>query len=460
MSEAMSLRDVRNKKVVILGLARSGLAAASLLLRHGAAVAGSDLQPREALSESLVKLEQQGFRAELGRHPEALLRGADFVLVSPGVPLDIPLLKHAREAGLPVYGELEVASWFCPASIVAVTGSNGKTTTTTLLGSIFRRAGWEVEVAGNIGSPFSAIADGLSPQGIAVLEVSSFQLETIETFRPETSVLLNVSPDHLDRYSGYEAYMSAKMRIFENQDAGDTAILNADDPGVMTITENIIPQKVFFRSTTTLDEGVYVSGGLLLARLGGKEQDICRVDDIPLPGPHNLSNVAAAAAVALRYDVNPVTIQEAIVSFPGIEHRLEWVDEIDGIAFVNDSKATNVVSVQYALQSFQRPIVLIAGGREKGTDFRPLRPFVTERVKLLVLLGEAAPTLRVALGGGVDVAEAESMAEAVNIGFEAARRGDVVLLSPACASFDMYENYEERGADFKNAVRALAGGEK
>lgn len=460
MSEHRPHREVKQKQVVVLGLARSGLAAVSLLLRQGAVVVGSDLRTRAELPETIGQLERQGLRTELGHHPDTLLEGADFVLVSPGVPVDIPFLEGARGTGIPVYGEIEVASWFCPASLIAVTGSNGKTTTTTLLGHMFQQGGWEVEVAGNIGSPFSAVADVLSPQGIAVLEVSSFQLETIEAFKPQTSVLLNFSPDHLDRHPGYEAYVTAKTRIFENQDAQDTAIINADDPEVLSVTENITSRTIPFSITEVLDEGVFLSGDTLVARLRGVERMICHIEDIPLPGPHNLSNVAAAAAVAMSYDVDPSVIQEAIQSFSGVEHRLEGVAEIDGVTFVNDSKATNVVAVQYALQSFQAPIILIAGGREKGTDFQPLRPLVSERVKHLVLLGEAAPQLRDALHDVVDMTDVGSMDEAVKRGFETADRGDVVLLSPACASFDMYHNYEERGADFKAAVGRLAGGQE
>jgi len=454
----VSPQDIPNKKVVVLGLAKSGLAAAALLIRHGASVVGSDLSGRDALPDFLGEMEKRGLRTELGHHPEGLLDGADFLVVSPGVPVDSPTVKNAVASGLPVYGEIEVASWFCPASIVAVTGSNGKTTTTTLLGDMFRRAGREVEVAGNIGAPFADAADRLTSRGTAVLEVSSFQLETIETFRPQTSLLLNFSPDHLDRHHGYEAYVAAKMRIFENQTEADRAVVNSDDQHVLSASEAIRPSRLLFSTRNQLDEGVCVSGPNLVARFPGSEQVICRVEDILLPGPHNLSNVAAAAAVAMVNDIDTDTIHEAVRHFTGVAHRLEIVGEIDGVTFVNDSKATNVVSVQYALQSFQDPIVLIAGGREKDTDFRPLRPLVNKKVKQLVLLGEAAPKIRAALADVIETYDTVSMTEAVTVAFRAARRGDVVLLSPACASFDMYTNFEERGADFMSAVAELQRG--
>lgn len=452
----MSFGDVRNKKVVVLGLARSGRAAASLLIRKGAQVVGSDMLTREDLSEEIIDLEAQGARIECGGHSEGLLEGAECVVISPGVPPDLPLLQRARARGLAVVGEIEAASWFCRAPIVAVTGSNGKTTTTALLGQIFERDGRNVVVAGNIGSPFSAVADHIPSEGIAVVEVSSFQLESIDQFRPEVSVMLNLSPDHLDRHGGYDAYVAAKARIFENQDESDVAVLNGDDQGVMALAEKIRSRIVPFSVRKRLDEGVYLSQGALVAHLSGLAEQVCAVEEIRLPGPHNLSNVAAALAVAETFDVDPAHFREALRDFSGVEHRLEWVAEVGGVTFVNDSKATNVVSVQCGLQSFQGPIILIAGGREKGTDFTPLRQLVAERVKLLILIGEATPKLKRALGGVVETVEAESMEEAVNRGFGAAQKGDCILLSPACASFDMYQNFEERGARFKEAVHHIA----
>ncbi|UCE20581.1 MAG: UDP-N-acetylmuramoyl-L-alanine--D-glutamate ligase [Gemmatimonadota bacterium] len=451
----MSLGNVRKKKCVVLGLASSGVAVASLLARKGAEVVGSDVLTKEQLPETAEKLERQGVHIEWGGHPDTLLEGAEYVVISPGVPQNVPVVQRAHERGIPVVGEIEVASWFCRAPIIAVTGSNGKTTTTALLGELFTGDGWVVTVAGNIGSPFSDSADSIPPEGIAVVEVSSFQLETIVAFRPEVSVLLNLSPDHLDRYAGYEAYVAAKARIFENQDERDVAVLNADDSGVMGLAGQISAKIVPFSIARDLEEGVFVSGGVLTARLSGQEEQMCSVEEIRVPGPHNLSNVAAALAVSKTKGLGTSKLRKVLRTFAGVEHRLEWVADVGGIAFINDSKATNVVSVQCALQSFQTPIILIAGGREKGTDFGPLRRSVAEKVKLLILMGEAAPKLRHALSGVVETVEAGSMEEAVDKAFQSAREGDTVLLSPACASFDMYHNYEERGARFKDAVRRI-----
>ncbi len=452
----MSIPDVRDKNFTVLGLARSGLAVMSLLLRHGARVTGSDILSREALPEALSEVEGQGARIETGGHSEALLRDADGLVISPGIHFDAPILKQARALGIPVLAEIEVASRFCQAPIVAVTGSNGKTTATTLLGKIFADAGRRVEVAGNIGAPFSAVADRLTPTDIAVIEVSSFQLEAIETFKPKVSLLLNISPDHVDRHHGYENYIAAKVRIFENQNERDVAVVNADDPFTEQITGGIRSRVVPFSITSQLEEGACVSDGHVVFRGDGKTVPVCRVEEIGLPGPHNLSNVSACVAAAWTFDIDPAGMRETLRSFSGVEHRLEHVAEIDGVTFVNDSKATNVVSVQCALQSFQRPVVLIAGGRDKESDFRLLRPFLAGKARLLIMVGEAAAKMEAALGDVVETIHAGSMAEAVERGFHRAQPGDIVLLSPACASFDMFRNYEHRGTAFKEAVHSLA----
>ena len=321
----MSLHDVRNKTCIVLGLASSGMAAALLLARKGAQVIGSDILTREGLSEEIETLEQQGIRLELGGHREGLLEVAELVVISPGVPYDLPFLQQARGKGIPVVGEVEMASWFCSAPIIAVTGSNGKTTTTALLGEIFKRDGWEVVVAGNIGSPFSERADSISPQGMGVVEVSSFQLETIVDFTPHVSLLLNLSPDHLDRHAGYDAYIAAKTRIFENQKVSDVDVLNGDDSAVMGLAGGISARIIPFSITSDLEEGVFISGGVMRARLSGEEEEICPVEEIRLPGPHNRSNVAAAVAVAKTKGVNTHRLRDVLQDFAGVEHRLEEV---------------------------------------------------------------------------------------------------------------------------------------
>lgn len=448
--------SLSGKRVAVLGLARSGLAAIKLLCQAGARVFGSEVRPLDQLGRRVKELIASGVEIEFGGHTERVLEETDLIVVSPGVPLDLPVLRQAWARAIPVVSELELAYWFCPAPIIAVTGSNGKTTVTTLLGEIFKEDGREVMVAGNIGFPLSEAVGEVSPNGIVVAEVSSFQLEGIIHFRPQVSVILNITPDHLDRHPNFEQYALAKVRIMENQDEGDYVVLNADDRVIGEVVKGVKAKVYHFGRDKGVDQGAFIGDGEIMVNVFGKVERICKVDELGLRGPHNLSNTLAAVCVARIWGVGVEGIRKTLRRFSGIEHRLEFVREIQGVKFINDSKATNVDAVRWALQSFSEPIVLIAGGREKDTDFTPLRPLVAQRVKALVLIGEASDKIAQAMDGAVETLRAETLEEAVGRAFSLAQEGDCVLLSPACASFDMFRDFEDRGQRFKEEVGRLA----
>ncbi|MCI0532436.1 MAG: UDP-N-acetylmuramoyl-L-alanine--D-glutamate ligase, partial [candidate division Zixibacteria bacterium] len=339
-------------------------ALAKTLKELGAKVFVSDLKVEKILKSEINELKKLKIDFETGGHSQKLLQEKDYLVLSPGIPGDIPIVKEAEFLGIPVFSEIEVASWLCPAEIVAITGSNGKTTTTTLVGEILKKAGKETWVAGNIGVAFSGVLSQISPEGIVVLEVSSFQLEKIQEFKPRVSAILNLSPDHLDRYPNVEAYIQAKFRIFENQDNSDFAVLNYDDPLLRKKAAEVKAPVLFFSTSTGLEEGAYIKDKNLIVKLGGKEKRIINTDQIGIKGPHNLSNSACASLIATILGVKPETIAEILKEFKGVEHRLEPVAEIKGVKFINDSKATNVDSVWFALQSVSKPIILIAGGKD------------------------------------------------------------------------------------------------
>lgn len=461
----MTPASVKGKKVTVIGGARSGLAVARLLADVGAEVflteQGAPTQGVEAA------LGAAGVRYEFGGHtPRAL--DADFFAISPGVPSTVPLVQQALRNGTPVYSEIEVASWFCRAPIVAITGTNGKTTTTSLIGHIFRTSGRGTTVAGNIGYPFADYVRDLKPEDVAVLEVSSFQLDHISAFRPRVSVLLNITPDHLDRYGhDFNRYAQSKFRIFENQGDGDVLLYNHDDgPGYESVlrpyVELVRPRRALsmlpFSLDAELEKGAFVREGALVLRINEKEEVLMQRDQLApaLPGRHNLYNSLAAAAAARVMEVRSVVVRESLASFEGVPHRLEFVREIGHVRFVNDSKATNVNAVWYALESFDAPIVLIAGGRDKGNDYGSLKGLARQKVRGLVAIGESAGKVERELGRAAGrSAQAHSMEEAIRQAHRFAEPGDVVLLSPACASFDMFENYEDRGDTFKRLVMSL-----
>ncbi len=450
--------EIEGKKYGIIGAARSGLAVALLLNARGAVVFVSDAAPAEKLQETIAELERHAIAYECGAHTERLLQ-SDVLVLSPGVPSEIPIVRQARARGLKVVGEMEVASWLCKGPIIAITGTNGKTTTTALLGRIFDDARRPAVVAGNIGNAFSHVVESMSEEHTAILEVSSFQLDTIETFKPNVSVLLNITPDHLDRYgNSMERYTASKGRVFMNQREGNTIVYNADDPVVHTLVERGVHpavRKMPFSVSETLSEGAFVRGGKVMVRMAGEEREVIEAGEISIKGVHNLMNAMAATLAATVMNIPTASLRATLRNFKGVEHRLEFVRELHGVTYVNDSKATNVDSVLYALQSFTTPIVLLLGGRDKGNDYTRLLPLVQKHVKAIVAIGESAHKVVAAFAHVKPVQTASTMREAVQHAAAAATAGDVVLLSPACASFDWFENYEHRGRVFKEEVLTL-----
>jgi UDP-N-acetylmuramoylalanine--D-glutamate ligase len=449
------LASLRGRRAAVVGLARSGVAAAQLLRRAGAEVVGIDAQPLAALGPAVRALEPLGVRLVTGQATPAEIDAVELVVVSPGVPLDAPALAGVRRRHVPIIAELELGWRATVATTVAITGTNGKTTTTALTGALLAEVSRPVLVAGNIGTPLSAHAEGFPPDGVLVCEVSSFQLETIERFRPRVAAVLNVTPDHLDRHGSFEAYLDAKARIFLNQTAADTAVLNADDPAARRLATRTRAEVMWFSRTGALDAGVFVRDGAIVARRDGRETTVSPLSEITLRGAHNVENVLAATACALGLGVPPTAARRAIAAFRAVAHRIELVRALDGVVYYNDSKGTNVDSTLKALDSFAEPVVLIAGGKGKGQDFGPLAAAARGRVRQAVLIGEDAPRLEAALTPAVSVVRAASMAAAVAAARSVARPGDVVLLSPACASFDMFDNFEHRGDVFKDVVNGL-----
>ena len=451
----MRVDRVINKAVGIVGLARSGLSAARMIKRLGGHPFVSDYLPESKLTDRLEELRQAGIPYETGGHTQKLLDNSEYIIVSPGVPQNLPILRQADEFGIPIFSELEVAYWLCDAGIVAITGSNGKTTTTTLLGEIFKAAGIESRAAGNIGYPFSEVCDRISDKGWIALEVSSFQLERIFEFKPQIAVNLNLTPDHLDRYGTFEEYAETKMRIAENLGSSQYFVVNADDEYLLNLAQRTNASLVYFSQNTEVSSGIWLEGEKILYSLGDKTGDLGLATDIRIPGPHNLYNAMAAGVSALLAGVSADVIKQVFREFPGVEHRLEYVDTVDGIKFINDSKATNVDSVWYALQSVPSKMILILGGKYKGGDLARLHEFARNKVKLMIAIGESSDLMIESFKDIVPTATAGSLEEAVELGYKQAEVGETVLLSPACASFDMFTDFEHRGRVFKDAVKRL-----
>lgn len=455
--------ELKGKRVTVVGLARSGVAAARLLQVVGARVTVADAKEAAGLSEALARLDRKAIEVKVGSGYEAALHGAELIVVSPGVPTDLEALEKARRRGIKVIGELELAARFLDAPVLAVTGTNGKSTTVTLLGLLLKESGKQVFVGGNLGTPLSEAAlaryqngkSGPSHYDYIVAEVSSFQLETIERFHPWIAALLNITPDHLDRYPSLEPYVAAKARIFENQTPGDYALLNLDDERVKGFRSGLHARVLGFSRASSVSAGAYLDGDHIVVKLEGIEEAYKR-SEIRLPGVHNLANAMAALTLAHVCGCQPETMRRVLRSFPGLEHALELVREHQGVRFINDSKGTNVDATIKALESFEEPILLIAGGRDKGGDFTKLRELVRRRVKRLILIGEAASRIEQALDGFDRISRAASLAGAVNLAAQEAQPGDVVLLSPACASFDMFLDYQDRGRQFKALVNRLS----
>jgi UDP-N-acetylmuramoylalanine--D-glutamate ligase len=444
--------SVEGLRVTVAGGARSGRAAAELLVRHGARVTVSDASHDLANAPTLKDL---GVHIEAGGHQRETFTGADLVVLSPGVPPDQPVVAAARQRGVPVIGELELASRWLRGRIIAITGTKGKSTTTALTGRMLEAGGFTVTVGGNIGAPLSAQVENSTIETLHVVEASSFQLEQTETFHPWIAVLLNFSPDHLDRHPSVGAYAAAKARIFENQTDQDWAVINADDPQVLAMARGARARRHLFAGRTTLPDGTQVDGGWIVERRAAEIAPLVPLDVIHLLGRHLVDDVLAAASVAAIAGVSPAAMTAAVDAFRGLEHAMELVTDRDGVRYVNDSKATNVEAALRSVESFDSNLVPIMGGRFKGGDLRLLRVPLASRAKAVVTIGEAAPLFAEALAGAVAVHAAGSLREAVAIASRLAAPSGVVLLAPACASFDMFADYAERGRRFKEEVARL-----
>jgi UDP-N-acetylmuramoylalanine--D-glutamate ligase len=447
--------DLNGKRVLVVGLGKSGVASALFLKAHGARVTVSDTKTGDELRSEIPVLLDHGITVETGGHGERTFRGQDLIVVSPGIPLDAPALVQARALGGSVIGEIELAARFLPGPVVAITGSNGKTTTTTLTGEIMTAAGFPALVGGNIGTPAIALAERATAESVIVLEVSSFQLETIHSFRPKVAVILNVTPDHLDRHRTFEAYVDAKARIFENQQSADLAVLNADDPTCVAMAARTKAQLFWFSRQKEVQQGAWVRDGNILFRDGVRQREIMLVSEIALKGAHNLENVLAAVSAGALMGCAPEKIRHAVREFKAVEHRLEYVATIRGVDYYNDSKATNVDATAKALESFPANIHLILGGKDKGSDYTLLNHLLRQRVKRVYTIGAAAPKIESQIKG-VEVVHADTLENALRKANAVAESGDVVLLAPACASFDQFKNYEQRGHVFKEIVRTLS----
>jgi UDP-N-acetylmuramoylalanine--D-glutamate ligase len=453
--------EIEGKKVLVVGLARSGVAAARLLARHGAQVTANDIKTESEISDEARELISIGVKLSLGNHPQELFTESDLIILSPGVPSDIAPLEAARRAGVRIISETELAFRFLKGELIAITGSNGKTTTTTLIGELMKAAGAETLVGGNIGTAMTSLVEESTDDTWLVAELSSFQLETIETLRPRVAVVTNITPDHLDRHGSFENYVRAKHRVVINQTAEDWAVLNGDDRGVAEMVALGIPsRKVYFSVRGASDQraSIFARDRKIFTDLLGSEMEVIAFNEIPLPGMHNVENVCAALGAvfcALGSNASPSAMREAIRRFRGVEHRIEFVTEIDGVKFYNDSKATNVDSTVKALEAFEGNIILILGGKDKGGDFTVLAPLVRQRVKQIILIGAASDKIAAQLANVCPMVRASSMQDAVAKSKEATANGDIVLLAPACASFDMFDNYEHRGRVFKEEVRRL-----
>lgn len=449
--------DLKGKKVTVLGMGKSGLSAVRLLLREGATPVAID--DRKTPSEMPVELKGLSVIFKGKNWNEKDFTAASLVVASPGVSPGHPGLAQAKKNRIPVIGELELAArFFDPRTLFTVTGTNGKSTTVTLLGEIFREAGKRTFTGGNLGVPASEAVISEPPGGweAVVLELSSFQLETVEVFRPHAGALLNVTPDHGERYSSIQEYAAAKFRMFEQQTAEDFAVLNHDDPLIRDYPVSLRSRLIWFSTAEKLEAGAWVERDQLFLNLDGKKSLLCDVKKARLKGRHNLENIAAASVLAALGGISRDVIQKVVERFKGLEHRLEEVRTVKGIAFINDSKGTNVGAVLRSLDAVDPPVILIAGGREKGGGFLDLLPLIRKKVRAAVLIGEAAPRMREEWNGATGIHDAAGLDEAVGKAFSIAREGETVLLSPACSSYDMFKDYEERGRRFKDAVGRLS----
>ena len=447
------------KKVLVVGMARSGVAASQLLRAYGAEVTVNDSKSEEELGDQLSSLQGLKLERRFGCGAMDLLKGHDCLIISPGIPDTAPFVRKAKEMGLYVIGELELASQLSKGTLIAVSGTNGKTTTVSLLGEIFRNGGKVTHVVGNIGYPYSLAALISKPEDIMVCEVSSFQMETADTFHPHIAVLTNITEDHLNRHGTMEVYTELKMRIFRNQTPEDYAVFNADDPGLENLHKQVKSRVLQFSHKKEVPEGAFVRDGEVIVRMNGEERRVCAVNEIRIPGAHNLENALGAVCAAAAMEVPIPVIRHSLRTFRGVEHRIESVRELDGIEYINDSKGTNVDSTIKAVETMNKPTVIILGGYDKHTSFDPLSAVMAKNamIREAVLIGETAGQIEQSLraAGFTGIHRAESMREAVELSRSLASDGWNVLLSPACASFDMFRDYEERGRKFKEIVHGL-----
>src|SRR5246500_1101196 len=447
--------DLKNQRVLVVGLGKSGVAAALFLKARGARVTVSDTKTEDELRAEIPVLLDHGIAVETGGHGERTFRGQDLIVVSPGVPVDAPPLVQARALGETVIGEVELAAQFLPAPIVAITGSNGKTTTTSLTGEILAGAGFQTLVGGNICTPAISLPERALTVSFVVLEVSSFQLETIKAFRPRVAVILNITPAHLDRHRTFQTYIEAKARIFENQQDDDFAVLNADDPTTAGLGGRTRAQVFWFTRKKEMEKGACVRDGRILFRDANGQREIMLASEIPLQGAHNVENALAAICVGSLLGCEAKQIRRTVQQFKAVEHRLEYVATIQGVEYYNDSKATNVDATMKALQSFPANIHLILGGKDKGSDYTMLNSLLRERVKSVYTIGAAAEKIQSHIKGTTQTVYSGTIENAVRRAAAIAKEGDIVLLAPACASFDQFQSYEHRGRVFKEAVHAL-----
>jgi UDP-N-acetylmuramoylalanine--D-glutamate ligase len=447
--------DLAGKRVLVVGLARTGVATSLFAAANGAIVTATDEKREDEMAETAAKLRKSGVKLDLGGHTDTAFLDQDMIVISPGVPVKLPPLELARSRGVAVWSEIELAWRFLRGKLVAITGSNGKTTTTSLVAHILKGAGIPTLVGGNIGVPLVSLIETSTDSSVTVAEISSFQLEATETFRPGIAVLLNLTPDHLDRHASFEEYADAKMRMFENQLEGDIAVLNADDPEV-TRRMPSRPHVFWFSRQKRVAQGAFLRDGQIIFRDEGAEITLVRRDEIPLRGEHNVENVLAACAAAYLSGATPTAIASGVKTFQGVEHRLEFVAEVGGVKFYNDSKATNVDAALKAIEAFPGQLIVILGGTDKGSPYTPLCEPLRQRARLAILIGAAADRIAADLGDAAPTVNAGTLDRAVQLAVERARPGDTVLLAPACSSFDQFENYEHRGHAFKELVARFA----
>jgi UDP-N-acetylmuramoylalanine--D-glutamate ligase len=451
------MMDLKNKRVLVVGLGKSGLSAAMFLRGQGARVTVSDTRSAVALAKEIPALLEAGIMVESGGHGLLTFRRQDLIVISPGVPMDTPEVKQVIAFGLPVIGELELASRYLPGRVLAITGSNGKTTTTTLVGKIFAEAGLPTLVGGNIGLPVIDLVAESTPETVSVLEVSSFQLETVEEFHPWIAVILNITPDHLDRHGSFESYVAAKERIFTRQDANDFLVLNADDRVTQMCASRAKSEVFWFSGTKAVRRGAFVRDRVIvwMEKEGGVTEPVMPVSEIPLKGAHNVENVLAAVCAARLAKVPAESVRASVAAFRAVEHRLELVRKFNEVEYYNDSKATNVDAAMKAVASFPGGVHLILGGKDKDSDYALMAELLKKRVKVVYTVGSAAEKIERQLHGVVKMVSAQTIETAVAKAAKAAVPGDVVLLSPACSSFDQFENYEHRGRVFRQSVIEL-----